>query len=52
MQTQARIKHVRTQLALISDVLDLDTKEITINCLLGLLDHLYDHPDELEEFFP
>lgn len=50
MQTQARIKYVRTQLTMLSDTLDLDTREITVHCLLGLLDHLYDNPDELDEF--
>ena len=49
MQMQAKLKMTRRNIALFQTLFDVDTNEMTVASFAGLLDHMYDHPKELEE---
>lgn len=49
MQIQAKIKATRRNIALFQTMFDVDTGEMTVAAFADLLDHLYEHPNELEE---
>ena len=49
MNQQAQLKRLRAQIGLQASLLGIDTKEMTLNNFVHLLDYFYENPDEYQE---